>query len=143
MQTISFSLIFTRSYPPVQNLGDGHSNTIELTSWLVHVLCGLKATWHQEPYFIVSWIHHGSTSSCEAYILPFWWKSFIHISIIAWVAIYIFVFVIHFTKSKLKIISVQVLKLPEKNILFPLQGIYLLLRNHISAENIGIKVSHY
>ena len=36
--------------------------------------------------------------------------------------------------------SVSVLKLPEKNVLFPLLGIYLLLRNHVSAENIGIKV---
>ena len=37
--------------------------------------------------------------------------------------------------------SVPVLKLPEKNILFPLLGIYLLLRNQVSAENIDIKVS--
>ena len=29
---ISFSLIFTRSYLPVQNLGDRHPNTIELAS---------------------------------------------------------------------------------------------------------------
>ena len=47
-QIISFSLIFTRSYLPVQNLGDRHPNTIELASWLVHVLCDFKATWHQE-----------------------------------------------------------------------------------------------
>ena len=37
--------------------------------------------------------------------------------------------------------SVPVLKLPEKNALFPLLGVYLLLRNQVSAENIGIKVS--
>ena len=43
-QIISFSLIFTRSYLPVQNLGDRHPNTIELTSCLVHVLCDFKAT---------------------------------------------------------------------------------------------------
>ena len=42
--TISSSLIFTRSYLPVQNLGDRHPNTIELPSWLVHVLCDFKAT---------------------------------------------------------------------------------------------------
>ena len=36
--------------------------------------------------------------------------------------------------------SVLVLKLPEKNALFPLLGIYLLLRNQVYAENIGIKV---
>ena len=30
--------------PPVQSLGDRHPNTIELPSWLVHVLCDFKAT---------------------------------------------------------------------------------------------------
>ena len=54
--------------------------------------------------------------------------------------LYLF-FVIHFTKSKLVARSVPVLKLSEKNSLFPLLGIYLLLRNQVSAENIGIKVS--
>ena len=29
---------------PVQNPGDRHPNTIELVSWLVHVLCDFKAT---------------------------------------------------------------------------------------------------
>ena len=50
----------------------------------------------------------------------------------------------NFTKSKLLTRSVPVLKLPEKNALFLLLGIQLsvkLLRNQISAENIGIKVS--
>ena len=40
----SFSLIFTRSYLPAQNLGDRHPNTIELASCLVHVLCDFNAT---------------------------------------------------------------------------------------------------
>ena len=43
MQIISFSLFFTRSYLPVQILGDRHPNTIELPSWLVHLLCDFKA----------------------------------------------------------------------------------------------------
>ena len=65
--------------------------------------------------------------------------------------LYLF-FDIHFTKSKLIERSVPVLKLPDKNVLFPLlecifyyipiiYGIYLLLRNKVSAENIGIKLS--
>ena len=33
---------------PLQKLGDRHPNTIELASWLMHVLCDFKATWHQE-----------------------------------------------------------------------------------------------
>ena len=33
---------------PVQKLGNRHSNTIEQASWLMHVLCDFKATWHQE-----------------------------------------------------------------------------------------------
>ena len=37
--------------------------------------------------------------------------------------------------------SVVVIKLPEKNALFPLLGIYLLVRNQVSAENIGIEAS--
>ena len=41
---IRFSLIFTRSYLPVQNLGDRHPNTIELASYLVHVLCDFKVS---------------------------------------------------------------------------------------------------
>ena len=42
---------------------------IALPSWLVHVLCDFKATWHQEAYFSVSWcwIHHGSTSCLRQY----------------------------------------------------------------------------
>ena len=39
----NFSLIFTRSYLPVQNFGDSHPNTIKLASWLVHVMCDFKA----------------------------------------------------------------------------------------------------
>ena len=59
-----FFFNFYQELPPIQSLGDRHPNTIELPSWLVHVLCDFKATWHQEAYFSVSWIHHGST---------FWW----------------------------------------------------------------------
>ena len=44
--------------------------------------------------------------------------------------------VIHFTKTKLIARSVPVLKLPEKNVLFP-----LLKKSRVSAENTGIKVS--
>ena len=40
----SFSLIFTRSYLPIQNLEDKHPNTIKLASWLVHIFCDFKAT---------------------------------------------------------------------------------------------------
>ena len=51
----------------------------------------------------------------------------------------------HFTKSKLIRRSIPVLKLPEKkNALFHLLGIQLslkLLRDQVSTENIGIKVS--
>ena len=65
--------------------------------------------------------------------------------------LYLF-FVIHFAKSKLIARSVPVLTLPEKNVLFPLleficyyipiiHEIYLLLRNQVSAEIIGIKLS--
>ena len=48
-----FSLIFTRSYLLVQNLGDRHPNTLELTTCLVHVLCDFKAAWHHEVYFSI------------------------------------------------------------------------------------------
>ena len=50
----------------------------------------------------------------------------------------------HFTQSKLITRSVPVLKLPGKNALFHLLGILLsvkLLRNQVSAENIGITIS--
>ena len=47
----------------------------------------------------------------------------------------------HFSKSKLITISFPLLKLPEKNAFFPILGMYLLLRNQVSAENISIKVS--
>ena len=88
------------TYLPMQNLGDRHPNTIELASWLVHVLCDFKASWHQEAYFSVSWIHHGST---------YWWYLYFtflvkvlhppfHYSLGSY--LYLF-FVIHFTKSKL------------------------------------------
>ena len=42
--TISSSLTFTRTYLPVQNLGDRHPNTIERGSSLVYVLHNFKAT---------------------------------------------------------------------------------------------------
>ena len=63
-----FLFNFYWELPTCTNLGDRHSNTIELASWLVHVLCDFKATWHQEAYFSVSWIYHGSTSC--------WWQCF-------------------------------------------------------------------
>ena len=49
-----FFFNFYQELPPVQSLGDRHPNTIELPSWLLHVLCDFKATWHQEAYFSVS-----------------------------------------------------------------------------------------
>ena len=133
-----FFFNFYQELPPVQSLGVRYPNTIELPSWLVHVLCDFKATWNQEAYFSVSWIHHG-TRWCLYFTFlvrvlppPFHYSLGIysHLS-----------FAIHFTKSKLLARSVSVLKLPEKNALFPLLGIYLLLRNQIPAENIGVKVS--
>ena len=39
-----FFFNFYQELPPVQSLGDRHPNTIELPSWLVHVLCDFKAT---------------------------------------------------------------------------------------------------
>ena len=39
-----FFFNFYQELPPVQSLGVRHPNTIELPSWLVHVLCGFKAT---------------------------------------------------------------------------------------------------
>ena len=54
--------------------------------------------------------------------------------------LFIFIFVIHFTKSKLIARSVPVLKLPEK-MHYSSRNINLLLKNQVSAENIGIKVS--
>ena len=47
----------------------------------------------------------------------------------------------HFAKSRLITRLVPVLRLPQKNALFSLLGIYLLLRDQVSAENVGIKVS--
>ena len=54
-----------------------------------------------------------------------------------------FIFVIHFVKKKLITKSVPVLKLPEKKCIIPSsRNISVkLLRNQVSAENIGIKVS--
>ena len=110
---IMFSLIFTRCYLPIQNLGDWHPNTIELACWLVHVLCDFKTTWYQEAYFSVSWIHHGSTPCWYLYftflekVLP----SPFHYSLGNY--LYLF-FVIQFIKSKLLARSVPVLKLAEK-----------------------------
>ena len=46
-----FFFNFYQELPPVQSLGVRHPNTIELPSWLVHVLCGFKATWHHKAYF--------------------------------------------------------------------------------------------
>ena len=84
-----FFFNFYQELPPVQSLGDRHPNTIELPSWLVHVLCDFKATWYQEAYFSVSWIHHGTTSCWYPY-LPFWGKSSLHLLGIVWVFIYIY-----------------------------------------------------
>ena len=135
-----FFNFFTRSYLPVQNLGYTHPNTIELASWLVHVLCDFTAKWHQEAYFRVSWIHHGSTSCWCLYFTSL--VKVLHPPFHYGLGSYLYLlFVIHFTKSKLIARSVSVLKLPEKNELFPLLGICLLLRNQVSAENIGLKVS--
>ena len=97
---ICFSLIFIRSYLHVQTLGDRHPNTMELGSWLVHVLCNSKATWHQEAYFSVSWIHHGNTSCwclCFTFLVKVLPPPF-HYSLGNY--LYLF-FVIHLTKWKL------------------------------------------
>ena len=39
-----FFFNFQQELPPVQSLGDRHPNTLQLSSWLVHVLCDFKAT---------------------------------------------------------------------------------------------------
>ena len=103
----------------------------------LHNIKKLTLVWHCLLNTPWKYIH-----LADAYILPFWWKSSLHFSIIVWVAIYNFV--INFTKSKLITRSVLVLKLPgKKKALFLLLGIYQLLRNQVSAENIGIKVSGF
>ena len=38
-----FFFNFYQELPPVQSLGNRHPNTIELPSWLVHVLCDSKS----------------------------------------------------------------------------------------------------
>ena len=38
-----FFFNFYQELPPAQSLGDRHPNTIELPSWLVHVLCDSKS----------------------------------------------------------------------------------------------------
>ena len=110
---ISFSLILTRSYLPAQNLRDRHPNTIELASCLVHALSDFKATWYQETYFSVSWIHRGSTScwcQCFTFLVKVLPPPF-HFNL----GSYLYLFsVIHFTESKLVARSVPVLKLREK-----------------------------
>ena len=39
-----FFFNFYQELSPLQSLGDRHPNTIELPSWLVHVLCDFKVT---------------------------------------------------------------------------------------------------
>ena len=54
-----------------------YRNTRELVSWLVYVLCDFKATWHQEASVFLKYtmkIH-----LADSYILPFWWKSSLHL----------------------------------------------------------------
>ena len=59
----SFYLIFTRTYLPVQNLGDRHPILIELACHLVHVLCDFKRLHDiKNLNSCVSWACHGSTS---------------------------------------------------------------------------------
>ena len=61
-QIISFSLIFTRSYLLVQNLGDRHPDTkSSLVGWCMYFVT-LKLHNVKFTSVSVSWIHHGSTS---------------------------------------------------------------------------------
>ena len=59
----SFYLIFTRSYLPVQSLGEGHPVLTELACHLVHVLRDFKRL-HDIKKLIscASWVCHGGTS---------------------------------------------------------------------------------
>ena len=108
-----FFFNLTRSYLPAQNLRYRHPNTIELASCLVHALSDFKATWYQETYFSVSWIHRGSTScwcQCFTFLVKVLPPPF-HFNL----GSYLYLFsVIHFTESKLVARSVPVLKLREK-----------------------------
>ena len=72
----------------VQNLGDRHPNTIELASFLVLVLYDFKARRHQEAS--VSLEYTMKIQLADAYILPFWWKPSLHLSIIVQVVTFIF-----------------------------------------------------
>ena len=125
----------------MQNLGDRHPVTIELASWLVYVLCDFKATWHQETYFSVSWIYHGSTSWWCLYFTflvkvlppPFYYSLGSYL--------YLFLLYILLSQNLYQDQFQYILKLPEKNASFPLLWIYLLLRNQVSAENSCAKVS--
>ena len=90
----------------VQKLWDRHPNTIELASWLVHVVCDFKATWHQEA--LISFEYTMKIHLVEIFYLfgerpPSIFPSYV----------YLF-FVIHFAKLKFMVRSVPVLKLPEK-----------------------------
>ena len=102
-QIISFSLIFTRSYLPVQNLGDRHPI---LQSWLVvwsmycvtlklHDIKTLNTPW--KYIFLTLIFYLSGESPPSTFLLQFG-------------QLITFIFVIHFAKSKLITRSVPVLK---------------------------------
>ena len=93
---------------PVQQVGDRHPNTIELASWLVHVLCDFKAKMTSRS-FSFSLIHHENTS---------WWNIYIYICIYIYIYIYtydvcMYIFCYTFYQDQLRL----VLNLREKCII--------------------------
>ena len=95
---------------------DRHPNTIELASWLVHVLCDFKAAWHQETSVPLEYTMKIHPADIFYFLVKALSPSF-HYHFL----LYIFI------KSKLMASTVPVLKLPEKKLLFPLLGMYLSL----------------
>ena len=114
---------------PAQKIGDSHQNTIELASWLVHLLCDFKATCHQEASVSLEYsmkIHFTdvfylfSKSSPSMFLLQFRNIYFCYI----------------FRKIKIDSNISSSTYPTRKNVLFPLLDIYVLLRNQEYLQKI-------
>ena len=115
--------------------GDRHPNTIELASWLVHVLCDFRATSHEKLQCPLD--------TTWKYILLIYFTLLVralppsfHYSLVIFVFCYTFYYVKIGGKKQFQYLSYQ-----KKCIILSSRIISVTMKSRVTAENIGIKVS--
>ena len=118
----------------LQKPGDKRPNTIELTSWLVHVLCDFKATGHQETSVSLEYTMKAHLADLFNFLVR-------SLPLSLRYSLGMFIFVIHFPKFIVEGKISSGTYVTKKKIIPSSRNTSTIKISRVFAENIGTKLS--